>query len=46
VRNFDRWQSAAKGIRGVGGFMYTTWQNDYRQLEAFGKRMRGEGEKK
>jgi hypothetical protein len=27
--------TAAKGVAGVQGMMYTTWQNDYAQLEAY-----------
>jgi hypothetical protein len=41
-RGFRRWHEAAKGVKGVEGFMYTTWNGDYRQLEAYGKWMRGE----
>ncbi len=29
------WLSAARDVQGVIGIMYTTWQNDYSQLEAF-----------
>ena len=29
------WLRAARGIRGVMGFMYTTWREDYRQISAF-----------
>jgi hypothetical protein len=37
VENRRRWQQAAEGINGVEGFMYTTWQQNYGQLEAFAK---------
>ncbi len=37
-----KWQEAARSVPGVGGFMYTTWQGDYSQLEAYGKVLRGE----
>jgi len=29
------WLAAAKGLRGVQGVMYTTWRNDFSQLEKF-----------
>ena len=32
----------ARGIRGVTGVMYTTWRNDYSQLEAFAHAARDE----
>ena len=38
--SFQRWAGAAQGISGVTGFMYTTWQRRYDDLEAFGKAMR------
>jgi hypothetical protein len=40
VGNFDRWQAAAKGVPNVIGFMYTTWQRKYDDLEAIGARLR------
>lgn len=39
-RNFRHWQEAAKGIDGVNGFMYTTWQSRYQLLERYGELMR------
>jgi hypothetical protein len=30
-----RWLRAAENVEGVKGVMYTTWSNDYRDLEAF-----------
>jgi hypothetical protein len=42
VSNFDKWLAAAKGTPKVVGFMYTTWQHKYDDLEAIGARMRGE----
>jgi hypothetical protein len=39
--NFHRWRKAMKSVTGVGGFMYTTWQNKYDLLEAYGKAMQG-----
>jgi len=32
-----QWLSAARAVTGVQGIMYTTWQNNYADLEAFGK---------
>ncbi len=40
VENFRKWDQAAQGISGVKGFLYTTWQNRYDQLEAFGALLR------
>ncbi len=37
--DFPTWDAAARGVPGVTGFMYTTWQHRYDQLEAFGKLM-------
>ena len=37
--NFATWDAAAKGVPGVLGFMYTTWQNRYDDLERYGKLM-------
>ena len=37
--NFKRWQAAARNVPNVRGFMYTTWQNNYELLEAYGKAM-------
>ena len=41
LANFRKWDEAAKGVRGVGGFMYTTWQHKFDHLEAYGKAMQG-----
>lgn len=35
--NFASWDAAARGVPGVTGFMYTTWQNRYDDLERYGK---------
>lgn len=32
-----QWTAAAKGVRGVDGFLYTTWQHNFDHLEAYGK---------
>ena len=41
LSNFKKWRAAAKGVPKVTGFMYTTWQNKYDMLEAYGKAMWG-----
>jgi hypothetical protein len=41
MENFVRWQAAAKGVKGVRGFIYTTWQGDYKLLEKYGEAMNG-----
>jgi hypothetical protein len=43
LSNFQQWDAAAKGISGVRGFMYTTWQSNFALLERYGEAMRGEG---
>lgn len=40
ARNVDRWKQAASGVKGVNGFMYTTWRQNYDTLEAFANRVR------
>ncbi len=37
AENRQRWQQAARGVQAVEGFMYTTWRQNYDQLEAFAK---------
>ena len=37
VADIHKWLDAAKGVKGVIGVMYTTWRNDYSQIEAFAK---------
>ena len=41
LSSFRRWHAAAKGVPRVTGFMYTTWQQKYEHLEAYGKAMMG-----
>jgi len=36
LSNFEQWNSAAHGLSGVIGFMYTTWQAKYNLLERYG----------
>lgn len=37
VDDIRTWLADARGIKGIAGVMYTTWQNDYSKLEAFAK---------
>ncbi len=39
--NFATWDAASKGVPGVMGFMYTTWQNRYDDMERYGKILTG-----
>lgn len=39
LSGFTRWNEAARGVTGVDGFMYTTWQRKYQLLEAYGRAM-------
>ena len=34
------WMKAAKGVNGVRGYMYTTWQNNYKDLEKYAEEVR------
>ncbi len=43
LSNFRAWDAAARGVSGVFGFMYTTWQSKYNLLEKYGHAMRGPG---
>ncbi len=36
----DGWIESARGVQGIVGFMYTTWRQDYSQLEEFARRVR------
>ncbi|MDG3006374.1 hypothetical protein [Paludisphaera mucosa] len=38
--NFSTWNAAARGVPKVDGFMYTTWQNRYDDLERYGRLLR------
>lgn len=40
LENFRRWDEASQRIPDVIGFLYTTWQARYDDLEAFGEAMR------
>ncbi len=44
--NFNTWDTAASGLPGVIGFMYTTWQQRYVDLERYGRKIQREGEKR
>ena len=35
--NFATWDSARKGVAGVNGFMYTTWQSRFGDLERYAR---------
>jgi hypothetical protein len=35
------WSDAAHSVAGVRGFMYTTWRNDYKNLEKYAEAVRG-----
>lgn len=37
LSGFTAWHAAARGVRGVDGFMYTTWERKYRLLEEYGR---------
>jgi hypothetical protein len=39
LTNFQQWDAAARQVKGVAGFMYTTWQARYGLLERYGKAM-------
>jgi len=41
--NIRPWLAAAKEVKGVIGAMYTTWRNDYKDLEAFAKELDAAG---
>ncbi|WP_337177507.1 carbohydrate binding domain-containing protein [Paludisphaera sp.] len=41
LSGFTRWDAAARGVRGVDGFMYTTWERKYWLLEEYGRAMAG-----
>ena len=34
---FKQWDDAARQVKGVAGFVYTTWQAKYGLLEQYGK---------
>ncbi len=40
LANLRLWMAAAGGMRGIIGYMYTTWRGDYRQLGAFAQIVR------
>jgi hypothetical protein len=39
----EKWKAAAKPIGGVSGWMYTTWNSNYDNLERYAKAVRGSG---
>ena len=40
LSELEKWKSAARGIDGVTGFMYTTWQSRFGLLEQYGQALR------
>ena len=36
LSNFQTWDAAARDVKGVIGFMYTTWEHKYGLLESYG----------
>lgn len=40
LSGFTGWDEAARGVEGVDGFMYTTWQNKFALMERYGQAMR------
>ena len=41
--NIRPWLAAAKDVKGIVGVMYTTWRNDYKDLETFAKELDAAG---
>ncbi len=41
LSGFTGWDAAARGVAGVDGFLYTTWEAKYRLLETYGRAIRG-----
>jgi hypothetical protein len=41
LSNFQQWDSAARNVTGIIGFMYTTWQAKFNLLDRYGEAMRG-----
>jgi hypothetical protein len=40
LSDLERWRTAAQGLNGVFGFMYTTWQSKFDLLERYGEALR------
>ncbi len=40
MAGLEAWKSAARGVEGVFGFMYTTWQSRFAMLERYGEELR------
>lgn len=40
LEGFTGWDEAARGVKGVDGFMYTTWQANFADLRRYGEAMR------
>ncbi|GIW87305.1 MAG: hypothetical protein KatS3mg108_1629 [Isosphaeraceae bacterium] len=41
LSGFREWDTAARGIPGIRGFMYTTWRSDYQWLDEYGAALIG-----
>jgi hypothetical protein len=37
LKDFAQWMESASKVKGVVGYMYTTWRGDYSKIEAFAK---------
>jgi hypothetical protein len=40
LSEFSKWIESGKKVKGVVGYMYTTWRNDYSAIEQFAKMAR------
>ncbi len=40
LSNFQTWDTAVRGIKGIAGFMYTTWAHRFELLEAYGNALK------
>ncbi len=40
LSNFQTWDSAARGVKGIIGFMYTTWASKYGLLEKYAEALK------
>ena len=37
LKDAKSWLESSRKVKGVVGFMYTTWQQNYKSLEAYAK---------
>jgi Glycosyl hydrolase family 20, catalytic domain len=40
LSGFENWDKAARGVKAINGYMYTTWAQKYRLLETYGQAIR------